>query len=252
METTDTQETPEFTLKGFVAAVDEAYLGMRRPNGFTQKKTFSPSSLGYSHGTCPRYWYIAFSGEVFEEDIDSGAVAKMHHGTISHGKIEEIVQKLGHPVEIEKEIKFVDPPIRGFVDFIIDWAGEKVVGEYKTAAQEVFLFRKTNKNVTPYHLVQILMYLKALGIDKGIVLYENKNTQELLPVEVKLSDYAEYADYLFTWMREVRAAYDGETIPNRPFPSRKSKECKNCPVQRPCYDKWREGEVTLLPLEVRK
>ena len=28
--------------------------------GFTEKKTFSPSTLGYGHGKCARYWFLAF------------------------------------------------------------------------------------------------------------------------------------------------------------------------------------------------
>ena len=38
----------------FAKMYEEAVLSGKRPNEFTQKKTFSPSSIGYGNGNCPR------------------------------------------------------------------------------------------------------------------------------------------------------------------------------------------------------
>jgi CRISPR/Cas system-associated exonuclease Cas4 (RecB family) len=250
-------ELEEFTPKGFVAKVHEVYEEGIRENAFTQKTTFAPSQVGYGHGTCPRYWYMAFEGAYFENDVDLEGSMRMHHGTISHSKIEDLVEKMDMPSEIEHEINSSIPPIRGFVDFIIDWDGEKIAGEYKTSAQEAFVFRKLQHKGSPAHIVQVLLYLKTLGLKRGLLLYENKNTQELLAIEISLEQYQEYADYIVTWMNKVYqnyaySTYMGDTLPARPFFSRKSKECKTCPVKRSCYDGLGKGDVTIAPLEVRK
>ena len=38
---------------------------IKRVPKFTTKKTFAPSTIAFSHGECPRYWYLAFEGGVF-------------------------------------------------------------------------------------------------------------------------------------------------------------------------------------------
>ena len=37
----------------FAKEIEEAYLSNRKTDSFTQKKTFSPSTIGYGHGNCP-------------------------------------------------------------------------------------------------------------------------------------------------------------------------------------------------------
>ena len=59
----------------FAQLLDESYRNTKRADGEMTKKSFSPSSLGYGHGTCPRYWYMAFSGAMFIDDNDAVAVA---------------------------------------------------------------------------------------------------------------------------------------------------------------------------------
>lgn len=253
----DSIDLGEYKVAGFVTKIQEAYSAMNSPSQFTQKKTFSPSSVGYGHGTCPRYWFIAFTGEWFDNDNTPEDQARMHHGTHSHNKIEKIIESLELDSRIEEEVLMSNPPVRGYADFIVNLDGEQVVGEYKTAAQEVFIFRKTNKNASPAHIVQLIIYLVALELDRGFVLYENKNTQELLAIEIRLEDYREYADEIIGWMKKVYqnyalSTYEDGHVPLRPFYSAKSKECKTCPVRVACYEKWTEGEVDLPALEVRK
>jgi len=73
-----------FDPEKFATLLDEAYRNTKRPDGDMTKKSFSPSSLGYGHGTCPRYWYMAFSGAMFIDDNDAVAVANMAQGTQAH------------------------------------------------------------------------------------------------------------------------------------------------------------------------
>lgn len=253
----ETIDAGEYTVKGFVTKITDAYAAMERASGHTQKKSFSPSTVGYGHGTCPRYWFIAFTGEHFDNTSTPEDQARMHHGTKSHDKIQDIIANFDDEAIIEQQVLMSSPPVRGFADFIVKIGDEQVVGEYKTAAQEVFIFRKTHRNASPAHVVQLLIYLVALGLDRGFVLYENKNTQELLAIEITLEAYRDYADEIIGWMNKVYqnyalSTYEDGLIPKRPFYSIKSKECKTCPVKVACYEKWTEGEVDLPALEVRK
>src|SRR5690348_12485041 len=102
-------------------AIEKGFLAQRRPaSAWTQKKTFSPSTIGYGHGTCARYWYIVFNGlDVFEDNFDAMAVANMSLGTAFHSEIQKALKTGGLLVEEEVEIKLEDPPIRGYADAIV-------------------------------------------------------------------------------------------------------------------------------------
>ena len=237
--------------------VEQAYLNKRRPSGFVQKKTFSPSTIGYAHGTCPRYWFHAFTGAWFDESAtEAGSVAVMDYGTDEHVKLEKFFEDAGILVEAEVEIKIENPPIRGFVDALIDWEGEQIVGEFKTTRQEAFVFREISGKPANYHLIQLLTYLRALNKKRGFLLYVNKNDQSICVIPVELNDENEkILDEVFEWLREVRAAWEGGTLPERPF--RKSKEtglpdnkvCNNCPVRATCFEQD-AGVVKIARMEL--
>ena len=81
-------ETPaQIDARELVKAIEAGYLVGREPK-HTQKKTFGPSTIAYGHGECPRYWYLAFDGAVFEDTATPYGVANMTAGTLSHDRIQ--------------------------------------------------------------------------------------------------------------------------------------------------------------------
>lgn len=234
-------------------ALEEAYLLGRRPSRFTKKKTFSPSSIGYGNATCARYWYIAFSGAHFEENTDALGIANMAYGTEAHARIERLFEDAGLLVEKEVEIKLSDPPIRGYMDVMIDWEGELVPGEIKTTRGEMFAMRQTSMKPPAYNLYQILIYMKATKKKNGFLLYENKNDQSFLIIPIAMNEANEkIIEDAFDWMRQVRKAFDDKQLPNRPVPTRRNKICKSCPVRNTCWDELPEGENIIPLMEVVK
>ena len=130
----------KFDVKEFAQMLDDAYRATKRPDGEMTKKSFSPSSLGYGHGNCPRYWYMAFSGAYFIDNNDAQAIANMAHGTQAHERIQKLIKDQSsdlfkttkiNSVQTEVEITNEYPPIKGFIDLIIDWDGTNVIGEIK-------------------------------------------------------------------------------------------------------------------------
>ena len=241
-------------------AIEQGFLNMRRPSqDWTEKKTFSPSTIGYGHGNCARYWFTVFTGlDNYSDTTDAMGVANMSLGSAFHDEIQKALDAAGILEEAELEIKIEDPPIRGYLDAIINWQDEKVVAEIKTTRQESFIFKETSGKPSPNHLIQILIYMKATGIDKGFILYVNKNDQTYLVIPVEMNEENEkIVEDVFEWLRTTRAAFDQETLPKRPF--RKSKEtglpsnniCRNCPVQDACFS-GPEGEVLIPLMEVPK
>lgn len=238
-------------------AIESGYLKQRRESKFTVKKTFAPSSIGYGHGTCARYWYHAFSGAWFsQEGTDALGVANMANGVDAHTRIQKVMREAGILKDEEVELRIEDPPIFGYIDVIISWEGEDVIGEIKTTRQEAFIFRQNTMKPTTNHLLQILVYMRAKGVDKGFVMYENKNTQEflILPVNMNKRNTAILNNAL-DWLREVRANWEAGQLPTRSW-TQKNKNCKGCPVFDECWDnletKHGDGVVTIKPMDVPK
>jgi hypothetical protein len=93
--------------------------------------------------------------------------------------------------------------------------------------------------------------MKALGLDEGFFLYENKNSHEIAVIPIVMSEEnQEYSEYIFDWMREVHQAWKENKNIKRPF-KEISYECKYCPIKNDCYSRT-DGRTKILPLEVRK
>lgn len=230
-------------------AIDEAYKTYHSRQ-FRRKTTFSPSTLGYGKGRCPRYWYIAFDGAEFVEEPDARGVANMQNGILAHTRLDELFQR--SPLEIvdsEREITSEDPPIRGFGDIIINRAGEEVVGEFKTTGHRGFMWKMTKMEASGYHVLQVLLYLWATDNETGLLIYESKDTHQLLIIPVFRSDHEEELQELLEWMRTVRQSWEDQELPIRPYRSN-SKVCKECPVRETCFEDYPRGDVKIETLRV--
>jgi CRISPR/Cas system-associated exonuclease Cas4 (RecB family) len=238
--------------------INTAILGGRREPTSRAKKSFSPSNVGYGSGTCPRRWYYDFTGGIMRvEDGDSTGVANMAYGTEAHTRLQKVFEDAGILVEAERKVVSDDPPIFGYADLIINWQGEQAVGEIKTTSQESFVSKKAKNQPAGYHLLQVLLYMKVLELNKGFIIYENKNTQSLLilPVTWNVAN-TKLVDDTFEWMRNTYAnwsdeAEDGSNLPKRPFKSDKSIACKSCAFKKHCWED-EEGVVDLPVLEIPK
>jgi len=244
-------------------AIEQGLLSQRRPSKpFTQKKTFSPSSIGYGHGTCARFWFIAFSGtDSWQDDVDSMGVANMGVGAAVHDYLQETLKASGMVVEDEVEIKLEDPPVRGYLDAIVKWNDENLVCEIKTTREDAFSFRQMSGKPMTNHLIQILLYLKATGLKRGFLLYVNKNDQTMLVIPVELNEANEaLINEVLEWLRTARAAFDNNDLPIIPFVRARNsgepsnKICRSCPVQKDCFNKemYGEGVVDIPLMEVPK
>jgi CRISPR/Cas system-associated exonuclease Cas4 (RecB family) len=244
----------KFAVKEIAKMLDDAYLATKRADGDMQKYSFSPSSFGYGQGNCPRYWYMAFSGAYFIDNNDAQSVANMAHGTQAHERIQGMIEKMGGPVsdvETEIEIKNEYPPIRGFIDLVFKWDGSPVIGEIKTAKQEVWDTRQAEMSPSANHMLQLLTYMKLKEIDEAFFLYENKNTQELLLIPVQMNaKNKKIIEDLFTWLCTVYDNFKENNLPTRPF-LKTSYACKNCPVRKECWA-GDIGVVDIDPYEVQK
>lgn len=242
-------DKPSFIDKQALIEKIQSGYTVKRVSKFTQKKTFAPSTIAFSHGECPRYWYLAFEGATFEDNADAYGAANMTSGTKSHERIQEAMGNVeGFLVDSEFKVTYNDPPIFGFGDVILNWEGSELLGEIKTMPNEGFEYRKASGKPKVGHMVQLLIYMKILNKSKAILIYENKNNHELLVFPIELNSYMyQWVENAFEWMREVRKAWENKTLPTKNYRSN-SKICKTCPIRDAC-DQAGSGEIKLKSLE---
>jgi CRISPR/Cas system-associated exonuclease Cas4 (RecB family) len=232
-----------FDVEAMDALLEEASAKGGRPDGFTTKKSFAPSGVGYGSGTCPRYWYYAFHGANFVYSNTARQRANMDAGTAAGDRIAKLFERAGILNASEFKIINEDPPIFGYGDLAVTWQGEQMVGEVKTTRTESFATRAASQAAPGYQMIQLLIYMKVLGKDKGFFVVEDKNDHSLLIIPVKMTEANnKLVEDVFEWMRIVKAASDADTLPKRPF-TPKSKECKSCPVWDTCWAGYKRGSV---------
>jgi CRISPR/Cas system-associated exonuclease Cas4 (RecB family) len=221
---------------------------VKRVDKFQTKTSFAPSTIAYSHGECPRYWYLAFEGAMFADNADAYGGANMTAGTKSHERIQQAMEDAGILKNSEFKITYSDPPIFGYGDVILEWENEDLLGEIKTMPNEGFEYRKLAGKPKAGHLIQLLIYMKVLNKSKAILIYENKNNHELLIFPVELNEYSfKWVENAFEWMRTVRKAWENKTLPEKNYRSN-SKICKTCPIRATC-DLAGSGEIKIKSLE---
>jgi CRISPR/Cas system-associated exonuclease Cas4 (RecB family) len=235
--------------KKFIKMLNSAYQNTNTVKEFKQKKTFAPSTIGYGHGTCARYWSLAFNGAEFTDNIPAANIASMRSGTDAHERIEKLIQTTGLLKEREREIKSDDPPVRGFADVVLEIEDEEIIGEIKTIKDQYFIQRKSEGIPSSSHFLQLLIYMEIEGAKEGFILYENKNDNELLAIPIQMNEKnKEYIEYVFNWMREVYGLYKDDILPKRGY-TKSTWTCKGCPVSETCLEKD-AGEIKITNLKV--
>jgi len=242
------KDTP-YGLENLAGILDASYSLETNKEEFITKKTFSPSSIGYGSGTCARRWVLSFNGAEFIQNYSSSSVDNMSAGTSAHERIQANITNSNLEAEIEREINYEDPPIRGFVDVILkDYNGHNLVIEIKTTRTEAWRSRMVKNEGPEYQVLQLLIYLYVLEEKYGILLYEDKNDHQklLIPVEMNEAN-KEKVEKVLDWMRLVYKTYEEGKLPKNLFRSN-SKICKECPIQKWCFSQP-EGDTEIPVLK---
>lgn len=236
--------------------LEEFYNTYESKSGFTEKKTFSPSTLGYGHGKCARYWFIAFNGADFKDTATPKAKSKMENGTFAHTRLQERLSKMNVSYKVvahEIDTVFQDPPIHGYQDSLIhDIENDLMLPfEIKTKEDSKWVHTSLTGEPDENHRIQLLTYMKIWGHKHGVFMYEDKNDQELFLTVISMDEENEkLIDYVFDWLRGVYDLYLAETLPNRAF-TKSTWACKGCPVMDVCWKQMKneDGDVQYPAME---
>ncbi|GAG79411.1 unnamed protein product, partial [marine sediment metagenome] len=121
------------------------------------------------------------------------------------------------------EIKFSDDAyqIKGRADGKFKWKGEMVGLEIKS--MNMFGFNAL-KEPKPDHVKQFMLYLKFLELDKGLMVYECKNTQNIKAWWIKYNEHA--IKFLLRIVAEAVLALKNRELPAKICEGRLDKDCE--------------------------
>lgn len=218
--------------KSLVDAIDHQ---LEQSNGviWKQSNSFAPSNSNQ----CARYAVYRLRG--FEQQVDfSGKLRRIFDlGDRVEDQLKKLFDGLGIVIDEQKEINITEPvPIRGFIDFIVDWNGPKIV-ECKSINDAGFLWRKTYNKAKDEHYRQIQFYLHAEQLDQGFVVYINKNDSEMLPILVEQDEI--FIEKTLAKYAKIYKTFLNGDLPLRPY-KQSSKNCSYCDARQWC---WEDNEV---------
>lgn len=202
---------------------------LEKRNTPTEKKVggFHPSYTNQ----CARYWYYLFEGTEMTTTFHPQTYRIFDNGHAVHDRLYSYLREIGILVAEEIPVTHDDPPIEGTADGIIDLDGHKLI-ELKSISNEGFHYRKLYNKPKDDHFRQAQIYMRCLDLPSGLVIYENKNNQEILPIYIERDDT--FIDKLFKKYRGIYDAFLKREIPAQPY-KRSSAKCAECALADKCW-----------------
>jgi len=147
------------------------------PSNNNSKNVFYASSIG---NPCDRFLYLQYNGLLPVEYIPAQLLRVFDNGHAAEDRYARYFERLNALVSREVIARIESPPIHGRADFIVTFPKLSIprfIIELKTIKSADF-----KKLLSPKkeHLIQLQFYLNVLNIDSGAVLYENKDSQEIV------------------------------------------------------------------------
>ena len=158
--------------RGFLTHM-EATLCYSKP--WTTSGVFYPSMLG---NNCDRYLYFAYQGNLPTQTITAKTARIFDNGGHLEARMKRYFERMGIFIAAEQSVKLPNPNISGRYDFLLSHMKHgRILLELKSINDKGF--QALIEAPKPEHTIQLQIYLNLAGIDNGVVLYENKNDQEL-------------------------------------------------------------------------
>lgn len=197
---------------------------------------FHPSSIGY----CTRkIVYDRLNYPTME--LDPNLIRIFQNGDYMHLRYQKYFQDMGIQIADELELTENSPNeliaercklynVGGRTDSLIQLEGEPYLVELKSINGDSFKFQLSEPKEA--HVQQLQLYMFLSGIHHGILLYENKNTQEIKMFKI---DYNE--EQIGPILEKV--IYVNQCVNNKCLPPREGirtdYKCKKCEHRGSCY-----------------
>ncbi|MEK6904078.1 MAG: PD-(D/E)XK nuclease family protein [Nanoarchaeota archaeon] len=201
--------------------VDEYYLKKRKAR---ERKSFYVTDVA----ECPRVVYFSFKNFPKKEH-EPRILRVMHNGDFVHQRMGNVLTEMKVLEPANTEIPIPENDLfRGRADAIIEIEGEKYVVDFKSANTYTFRSLQAPK---PEHIKQVQLYMHYLGIKKGLLFYECKNTQDIkeFPVDYDVNIVNEIIQEFYL----LKSKIENNIVPDIPAWIEQWK-CERCPFLESC------------------
>ena len=151
---------------------------LSRPKQERRIRCFHPSSLHRDE----EYLYQAYLNGTSSENHDPRILRVFDNGHGVHSRLQGYLKEMGILLQAEVEVWNEEFEIYGHCDEVLQLTDQKGILEIKSINSNGFRNLYFPK---PEHLVQVHAYMFALGIPRGVLLYEEKDGQNLKNFFVK-------------------------------------------------------------------
>ncbi len=226
--------------------IDKFYLDREREKKEKNRVQFYISEVG----KCPRSIFFKFK-QAPAKELEAERLRVFDHGDYIQQMILKPLFSLGMIRASEVSI----PPqqiISGRADAIVSISGEPYVLDVKSISGRLNLSKM--EKPMPEHYWQVQLYLHYFKIPKGILLYINKDTQE---IKEFVFDYkSELVEELLKWFEKMKTKIEKNIIPNRIPDYPNNWQCASCQYRHICdlagakEMSWEDFKQKIATLEV--
>lgn len=155
------------------------------------------------------------------------------NGWLLHEKYQRLFQQFGNVMEVETAHYDEDRYLHFTPDAVIEWAGQQYVVEIK--GYKASHFERLDETAAPPEAasLQCNLYMHILGIARGLILVENKDSQDYKVWCIEHS--AELARPYTDRMYQIKGKVITKVIPARACKSRTEHRAEKCPVRDFCF-----------------
>ena len=214
---------------------------------------YHPSALGQlgrwegpRPAECPRAIYYSVSEGRLRKEFDSRTLRIFEAGKDAHARTQFVLMTvLGEDFYPEQKVayddkRYPDLRIRGSCDGVYELpSGMRRGVEIKTANSWALGTAKKRAQL-PFHshLTQGAVYTALLGLDYMHYIYENKNTQELVEIEVSREELLPLWRNVLKWLEYIEEQRQQGKLPMAAVIGARCKRCVFFGICRP----WEEEE----------
>jgi len=187
---------------------------------------------------CPRALYYKWNG-VEGLPYDGNTLLKFHTGDLYHQLLVNVLLGLRNVRVVASEVDMPNEKCNGLVhgraDIIVSIKGENKLRIVDIKSINGYGFKKIQDNTERKedHILQVQFYMYFFDIDKGSLLYINKDTQELFEVEVERDDAK--VECALEKFRQLKSKFENNEEPPVPdTTSWKYNKCQYCQYRTIC------------------
>ena len=207
--------------------IDQFYIDRERERKEKRNKERTQFYISEA-GRCPRNIFFRFKKAPARE-MEAERLRIFEHGNYIH----QLVLRPLFSLRLVRATEIDIPPqeiIKGRADAIISINGEPYVVDIKSISGRMNLAKMEEPKIEDYY--QIQLYLHYFGIKKGILLYMNKDTQELKEFAVEYNN--EVVKQLLSNFESLKKKVESDIVPARLVDYPKNWQCNYCEFREIC------------------